>query len=123
MLTKKIEYGYIILKKLNESSQEKLMSGKEILESNEIPYRVGLSILTQLSKSGIVNSAKGKKGGFYLKKREVTMLELFLALERTSLDEEIKRSYIDLNYQEITVRIGSCLLKELKKIKIIPLTE
>lgn len=111
MLTKKMEYGYVILKKLNESSQEKLMLGKEILESGEIPHRVGLSILTQLSKSGIVYSAKGKKGGFYLKKREVTMLELFLALEKTSLDEEIKRSYIDLNYQEITVRIGSCLLK------------
>lgn len=87
------------------------MSGKEILESGEILYRVGLSILTQLSKIEIIDSTKEKKVVF-IKKREATMLELFLTLEKSSLNEEMQKGYIDLNYQEMTVRIGSYLLKE-----------
>ena len=70
MLTKKVEYGYMILRKLYGSNETNLMSGKEILESIDVPYSMGLSILTQLSKNGLIESFKGKTGGFCLKKKK-----------------------------------------------------
>lgn len=123
MLTKKVEYGYMILRKLYGSSEINLMSGKEILESINVPYNMGLGILTQLSKNGLVESFKGKTGGFYLKKKKITMLELFLAMEKDLFDSAVNKNYIDLNYRDITLKIGSSLLVELEKTNVIPLVE
>lgn len=123
MLTKKVEYGHMILRKLYGSSEINLMSGKEILESINVPYNMGLGILTQLSKNGLVESFKGKTGGFYLKKKKITMLELFLAMEKDLFDSAVNKNYIDLNYRDITLKIGSSLLVELEKINVIPLVE
>lgn len=123
MLTKKVEYGYMILRKLYGSNETNLMSGKEILESIDVPYSMGLSILTQLSKNGLIESFKGKTGGFCLKKRKITMLELFLAMEKDLFDNAINKNFIDLNYRDITLKIGNFLLMELEKVNVIPLVE
>lgn len=123
MLTKKVEYGYMILRKLYGSSETNLMSGKEVLEPINVPYNMGLSILTQLSKNGLIESFKGKTGGFYLKKNKITMLELFLAMEKDLFDSAINTNYIDLNYRDIILKIGNSLLKELQKVNVIPLVE
>lgn len=123
MLTKKVEYGYVILRKLYGSNETNLMSGKEILESIDVPYNMGLSILTQLSKNGLIESFKGKTGGFCLKKSKITMLELFLAMEKDLFDSAINKNYIDSNYRDITLKIGNSLLMELEKVNVIPLVE
>lgn len=123
MLTKKVEYGYMILRKLYGSNETNLMLGKEILESIDVPYSMGLSILTQLSKNGLIESFKGKTGGFCLKKRKITMLELFLAMEKDLFDNAINKNFIDLNYRDITLKIGNFLLMELEKVNVIPLVE
>lgn len=123
MLTKKVEYGYVILRKLYGSNETNLMSGREILESIDVPYNMGLSILTQLSKSGLIESFKGKTGGFYLKKKKITMLELFLAMEKDLFDSAINTNYVDLNYRDIILKIGNSLLMELQKVNVIPLAE
>lgn len=123
MLTKKVEYGYVILRKLYGSNETNLMSGREILESIDVPYNMGLSILTQLSKSGLIESFKGKTGGFYLKKKKITMLELFLAMEEDLFDSAINTNYVDLNYRDIILKIGNSLLMELQKVNVIPLAE
>ncbi len=124
MLTKKIEYGYIILKRLSENNDKKLLTGKEILLDSKVPYNMGLGILTQLVKNGFIESIKGKNGGFYLKENtKITMLDLFLALEKEELKSSLNEEYKDQSYKEITLRIGNVLLRELKKIEIIPLSE
>lgn len=124
MLTKKIEYGYIILKRLSKNNDKKLLTGKEILIDSKVPYNMGLGILTQLVKNGLIESIKGKKGGFYLKENtKITMLDLFLALEKEELKSSLNEEYKDQSYKEITLRIGNVLLRELKKIEIIPLSE
>lgn len=124
MLTKKIEYGYIILKRLSKNNDKKLLTGKEILIDSKVPYNMGLGILTQLVKNGLIESIKGKNGGFYLKENtKITMLDLFLALEKEELKSSLNEEYKDQSYKEITLRIGNILLRELKKIEIIPLSE
>lgn len=124
MLTKKIEYGYIILKRLSENNEQKLLSGKEILINSKVPYNMGLGLLTQLVKNGLIGSLKGKNGGFYLKEdNKITMLDLFLALEKEEFKSSLNEEYKDQSYKEITLRIGNILLRELQKIEIIPLSE
>lgn len=124
MLTKKIEYGYIILKRLSKNNDKKLLTGKEILIDSKVPYNMGLGILTQLVKNGLIESIKGKNGGFYLKENtKITMLDLFLALEKEELKSSLNEEYKDQSYKEITLRIGNILLRELEKIEIIPLSE
>lgn len=124
MLTKKIEYGYIILKRLSKNNDKILLTGKEILIDSKVPYNMGLGILTQLVKNGLIESIKGKNGGFYLKENtKITMLDLFLALEKEELKSSLNEEYKDQSYKEITLRIGNILLRELKKIEIIPLSE
>lgn len=118
MLTKKIEYAYIILRKISTDSRGRLMSGKQILESTNIPYNMGLGILTELSNAGLISSLKGKNGGFYMKKNEITLLDLYFTLEY-SHNILNRHQYIDHEFREIALELRSRLLKELKSFKII----
>lgn len=119
MLTKKVEYGYIILQKLKKLKKDELKSGKEILDKSEIPYNMGLGILTILVKKGLVISRKGKTGGFYLNlDTELNMLDLFLALEGDVFENNLDEKFIDMDYQKIVFKLGQELLVNLKNIKI-----
>lgn len=51
------------------------------------------------------------------------MLELFLAMEKDLFDNAINKNFIDLNYRDITLKIGNFLLMELEKVNVIPLVE
>lgn len=55
----------------------------EIAECEKIPLRFIEGILLTLKKSGILNSSRGKKGGYYLirKPEEVTLLEIIQHFE------------------------------------------
>lgn len=119
MLTKKVEYGYVILQKLKKLKKNELKSGKEILDKSEIPYNMGLGILTILVKNGLVISKKGKTGGFYLNSNiELNMLDLFLALEGNEFKNSLDEKFIDVDYQKIVFKLGQELLVSLKNIKI-----
>lgn len=120
MLTKKIEYGYIILKKLKDTNETLLMSGKEILNNSNIPYSMGLSILTNLSQGKLIFSNKGKNGGFYLnQEKKITFLDLFVVLEYKLSQQIDKRNiYIDDDYELLTTKLGNIVLEEMKNIKI-----
>lgn len=57
------------------------------------------------------------------KEKKITMLELFLAMEKDLFDNAINKNFIDLNYRDITLKIGNFLLMELEKVNVIPLVE
>lgn len=69
MFSKSIEYAYSIIMFLKEKNR---INGKDIVEELNIPEYYGLTILKQLSNAEILNSAKGKTGGFLLNDKEVT---------------------------------------------------
>lgn len=118
MLSKRLEYGYILLKKLKTEKYNELKSGKDLLSDGEVPYNMGLNILTTLVKKGLVLSKKGKMGGFTIVNPEVTMLDLFIALESEEYENISKSKYIDSSYENIMQDLGKILLKELGYIKI-----
>ncbi len=121
MFSKKMEYGYIILKKLEKVTNRELLSGKEILENTKIPYNMGLGILTELSNAGLVVSLKGKNGGFILSKKRIYLLDLFVALETNQKNMNILKSETvqgDEEYTQKIQKIGTIILNELAKTQI-----
>lgn len=121
MFSKKMEYGYIILKKLKNTTDNKVLSGKEILENTQIPYNMGLSILTELSSAGLLISTKGKNGGFILHKETVYLLDLFIALEANKKNisvSQLDRVQSNKEYHKKLQKIGAVILNELAKTQI-----
>ncbi len=111
-----MEYGYIILKKLYKTNKENTKFGREILKDSGIPYNMGLGILTELSNSGLIISLKGKTGGFYIAKSNITFLELFIALENNMKGQNYP--FIDQEYKNKICNVGKIILCELEKTKI-----
>lgn len=121
MFSKKMEYGYIILKKLEKITNNELLSGKEILNNTKIPYNMGLGILTELSNAGLIISIKGKNGGFLLSKEKINLLDLFIALESNQKNIntlQLNKSQNNEEYDKKIQKIGSILLNELAKTEI-----
>jgi Rrf2 family protein len=71
MLTKKAQYALYALRYLSmkyKKSQQPVLI-KEIVEAEKLPQKFLEAILVDLKKAGIVNSKKGKNGGYYLIKK------------------------------------------------------
>lgn len=116
MLSKKMEYGYLILKKMEKLNSNEMITGKKFLEELAVPKGVGLRILTELSSAGLIGSEKGMWGGFYKKEIRITMLDLFIALEKDLNYAQLKKE--DKSFREIKLEIGTKLLEALKNIEI-----
>lgn len=114
MFSKKLEYGYLIVKALKNTSEITLKSGKEIVEETKVPYNMGLTILTELSTGKLIKSVKGKNGGFYRDKREITLLDLFKVLENKKNIDEFKNN----EYKQKILKIGVYILEKMKEIKV-----
>lgn len=115
MFSKKLEYGYIIMKTLKNTNKFNMMSGKDILAKAKIPTNMGLGILSQLANGGIICSTKGKNGGFYRTSQELTLFHLFYILETNKITV---KSYLDIEYQKEMLNIGLLVLEKMKAIKV-----
>ncbi|MHA4990823.1 Rrf2 family transcriptional regulator [Cetobacterium somerae] len=116
MISKNIEYGYLILKKLQVG---KMLSSEEILKDIVVPKRLGLKILTKLSNSGLIKSKKGKFGGFIIQNKEITFLDLFLALEMNNIILEPKiNEELDSEYYKKIIEVGCTILVKLDELKV-----
>jgi Rrf2 family protein len=65
-LTKKVEYGLIALKHINEKTGEEICPAKEIAECANIPRELLAKILQRLTRAGMIKSIQGPKGGYVL---------------------------------------------------------
>ena len=75
MLTKKAKYALNALTFIAKNSDKKVLRAEEISFQNHIPRKFLESILTDLTKVGILGSKKGKSGGYYfLKNPDEVML-------------------------------------------------
>ena len=117
MFSKKMEYGYMIIQELKETAVDKTIVCKDILKNIDVPYNMGLVILSELSRKKIIISSRGKNKGYYLKDKEMTLLELFESLENATKIEE--DDYKDDGYKEKIKLMNNYFLKELKNMKII----
>ena len=68
MLSKKSQYAFKALAYLTEKFNKGPVLISEISEKKQVPLKFLENILLELKKAGILESKKGKGGGYYLKK-------------------------------------------------------
>jgi Rrf2 family protein len=68
MLSKKSQYAFKALAYLTEKYQKGPVLISEIATKKKVPLKFLENILLELKKAGILESKKGKGGGYYLKK-------------------------------------------------------
>lgn len=68
MLSKKSQYAFKALTYLSEKYNEGPVLISEIARKRKIPLKFLENILLELKKAGILDSKKGKGGGYFLKK-------------------------------------------------------
>lgn len=69
MLSKKSQYAFKALTYLSEKYNEGPVLIAEISRKKKIPLKFLENILLELKKAGILDSKKGKGGGYFLKKK------------------------------------------------------
>jgi Rrf2 family protein len=67
-LTKKFEYGLLAIRYIASTQNGDVATAREIAEETSIPYELVAKILQQLTRSKIVSSVQGVKGGYRLNK-------------------------------------------------------
>jgi Rrf2 family protein len=68
MLSKKAQYAFRALAHLVEKYEQGPVLISEISKKKKVPLKFLENILLELKKAGILESKKGKGGGYYLKK-------------------------------------------------------
>jgi Rrf2 family protein len=68
MLSKKTQYAFQALMYLAEKGKEKPVLIAEISKKKKIPLKFLENILLELKKAGVLESKKGKGGGYFLAK-------------------------------------------------------
>jgi Rrf2 family protein len=68
MLSKKSQYAFKALAYLTEKFNQGPVLISEISKKKQVPLKFLENILLELKKAGILESKKGKGGGYYLKK-------------------------------------------------------
>ena len=87
-LSKKADYGLMALQHIasnqyGDVAHARVVNTKEIAEEYHIPVELLAKVLQTLSKSGIIESHNGPKGGYLLGKnpREITIAQVLESLE------------------------------------------
>ncbi|MCX6733646.1 MAG: Rrf2 family transcriptional regulator [Candidatus Peregrinibacteria bacterium] len=88
-LTRKIDYGLVLLLELAEGSEDAIKAEAKPLSLRTLAKKRYLSFLflqkvaMDLRKHGLIEAKRGKVGGYYLTKKptEITLKEIFEALE------------------------------------------
>lgn len=90
LLNKESLYALRIIYYLSKQDKNRIISGKEISNSENMSINFTLKILGILVKNDIVESFRGAKGGFRLKRKNVSFYEIINSIQQNpfnSVDE------------------------------------
>jgi len=84
------QYAIRILAYITDHKEKKLLSATELATSMSIPYKFLTKIMTELVKADIVESIRGREGGFKLKKdaRDIKVDDVLNLFHDSIQDEE-----------------------------------
>ena len=96
-VSSRCRYGILATVELAKMNSGGSLTISQIANRQEIPARFLEAILRQLKLAGIVDSIRGKQGGYFLKvsPEKVTMGELFRLLEVDAEDKTEKDSHLE----------------------------
>jgi Rrf2 family protein len=85
IFSSKAEYGVRLMVELGRQSPERPTSLKAIADAEGLPLAYLEQVVAKLRKAGLVMSARGAHGGYWLARpaEEITMVEVVQALEGT----------------------------------------
>jgi Rrf2 family cysteine metabolism transcriptional repressor len=85
IFSSKAEYGVRLMVELGRQQPDQPTSLKAIAEAERLPLAYLEQVVARLKKAGLVMSARGAHGGYWLARpaEEITMDEVVLALEGT----------------------------------------
>ncbi len=85
-LSKKVEYGLIAIRHIATKPRGELATAKEIADRYGIPYELLAKVLQRLTKSGLIASHHGVRGGYILAKDpgEIPVSAIIHAIEGTT---------------------------------------
>ena len=83
IFSKKCEYGLQAVLYLAAKQKEDVITAEEIAKKLSIPKEFVSKILQNLTESGMVNSKKGKSGGFFLAKDQklIRLIDIVTAID------------------------------------------
>ncbi len=86
-LSKRVEYGLIAIRHIATRTRGDVVTAKEIADCYRIPYELLAKVLQKLSRSGLITSQQGMRGGYTLAKNptEVSVSMIIGAIEGTNM--------------------------------------
>ncbi len=86
MISRTSEYALRALIYLAQESDRWPIAGKEIAEVTEIPPKYLSTILSALVRTGVLESSRGKSGGFWLARssKEIYLADVLLPFEQAT---------------------------------------
>jgi len=103
------QYAIRILNYINKNSTDRLLSARNIAESLDINYKFLTAIMTKLVKAGLLNSIRGKDGGFKLVKKSD---EIFLMDIIKLFDDSFDRDACILGIDEKCDNTKRCFMHD-----------
>ena len=84
-LSKKVEYGLIAIRYIATKPAGGIVTAKEIADTYGIPYELLSKVLQKLTKSGLITSHQGMRGGYALARPpvEIPVSLIISAIEGT----------------------------------------
>jgi Rrf2 family protein len=85
-LSKKVEYGLIAIRHIAAKPSGDIVTAKEIADRYGVPYELLAKVLQKLTRSGLIVSTQGMRGGYSLAKNpnEVSVSMIINAIEGNS---------------------------------------
>jgi Rrf2 family protein len=85
-LSKKVEYGLIAIRHIAAKPTGDIVTAKEIAERYGVPYELLAKVLQKLTRSGLIVSTQGMRGGYSLAKNpnDVSVSMIINAIEGAS---------------------------------------
>ncbi|MGN0457491.1 MAG: RrF2 family transcriptional regulator [Eubacterium sp.] len=107
MISTKGRYALSIMLDLATHNDGEYISLKDISERQEISMKYLESIISKLSKGGLVDSARGKSGGYRLNRK----IEEYSVGEILILTEKTLAPVACVNCESLCSKEGSCLTR------------
>ena len=84
-LSKKVEYGLIVLRHMAMKPMGYVFTAKELAREYDLPYELLAKVLQKLTRGGIIRSLQGVRGGYALARRpdELTVASIIRIIEES----------------------------------------
>jgi len=84
-LSKKVEYGLIVLRHMAMKPMGHVFTAKELAREYDLPYELLAKVLQKLTRGGVIRSLQGVRGGYCLARRpdELTVASIIRIIEES----------------------------------------